>query len=222
MIDTFKKKKKRKKLQRHRIRIRVIRFVNKRKKKGAINRRDKADATRACVCVCGSVQGVGVQVPRKVLAVPPSGEGEPQCRRDAKVKRVAARQERISGARGLGHSPLPCTVERAGVIARHWTLPLVTLSTTVAPLRSSGWSRRTRGTTRRDASVFRAPFLRLHPGQPPSSRVVTSSRKLAPLSFLLSFFFPPLGRKIGNRKIDRQIDASWTMHNTHWIRYWID
>lgn len=95
--------------------------------KRPIDGRDKAGAY-------GSVQGVGVQVPRKVLAVPPSGEGEPQCRRDAKVKRVAARQERISGARGLGHSPLPCTVERAGVIARHWTLPLVTLSTTVAPL----------------------------------------------------------------------------------------
>lgn len=114
MIDTFKKKKKRKKLQRHRIRIRVIRFVNKRKKKGR-----SIEETRPTRCARGSVQGVGVQVPRKVLAVPPSGEGEPQCRRDAKVKRVAARQERISGARGLGHSPLPCTVERAGVIARH-------------------------------------------------------------------------------------------------------
>lgn len=83
------------------------------------------------------------------VAMPPSGDGEPQCRCDAKVRQAATRQERSSGgskrARGLGHSPLPCTAERTGVIARHWTLPMVTLSTSVgwqtrARLYSSGWS----------------------------------------------------------------------------------
>lgn len=88
MINTFKKKEEPRSIE---ISILVQRNVNK---KGAIDGRDKAGAY-------GSVQGVGVQVPRKALAVPPSGEGEPQCRRDAKVKRVAARQERRKGTRSF-------------------------------------------------------------------------------------------------------------------------
>lgn len=111
MIDTFERKKKKRERESATWNTRDS-SINKRKRGDRSRRQGRRDAY-------GSVQGVGVQVPRKVLAVPPSGEGEPQCRRDAKVKRVAARQERISGARGLGHSPLPCTVERTGVIARH-------------------------------------------------------------------------------------------------------
>lgn len=103
-----------------------------------------------------------------------------------------------SVARGLGHSPLPCTVERTGVIARHWTLPLVTLSTTVAPLervveQADPWHA---DPTRR---VFRPRSVSaLAPGATAFFRSLPEFEETCPSpSSSLLYFFPPFSLSSG-------------------------